>query len=272
MRLEKEQVDFSSFLLTIGDGTVEVHDDKGEDMIKIHDQFLVNSIEELINKVLPNIDEGYFDKYYVLQRAILTPKNENVDQINEMITEKFPGIGHTYLSADTVAEDELYSAYPTEFLNSITLSGMPPHSMTLKVGALVMLLRNLRAGPGNGLRNGTQLIILNLGAKVLEVQIASGVNRGKCVLIPRITITPSDTELPFTLKRHQFPVRPCFVMSANKAQGQTLDFVGVHLPDQVFAHGQLYVALSKVSCSAAVALYVNDKEGYTKNIVYKEVL
>ena len=61
-------------------------------------------------------------------------------------------------------------------------------------------------------------------------------------------------------------------MSANKAQGQTLDFVGVYLPDDVFTHGQLYVALSQVQSSSAVAVYVNDKDGYTKNIVYKEVL
>ena len=73
--------------------------------------------------------------------------------------------------------------------------------MTLKVGAPVMLLGNLRAGPGNGLRNGTRLIILQLGERVLEVEIASGVNKGKCVLIPRITIAPSDTVLPFTLRR-----------------------------------------------------------------------
>ena len=110
--------------------------------------------------------------------------------------DKFPGEGKTYNSADTVAEEELQNDYPTDFLNSITLSGMPPHSMTLKVGAPVMLLRNLRAGPGNGMRNGTHLIILQLGERVLEVEIASGVNKGKCVLIPRITIAPSDIELP----------------------------------------------------------------------------
>ena len=149
---------------------------------------------------------------------------------------------------------------------------MPPHSMTLKVGAPVILLRNLRAGPGNGLRNGTQLIILKLGKNVLEVEIASGVNKGKCVLIPRITIAPSDTELPFTLRRLQFPVRSCFAMSTNKAQGQTLEFVGIYLPDHVFTHGQLYIAFSRVQSSSAVAVYMNNEEGFTKNIVYKEVL
>ena len=114
---------------------------------------------------------------------------------------------------------------------------MPPHAMTLKVVTPIILLRNLRAGPGNGLQNGTQLIILKLETKVLEVEIASGVNKGKHVLIPWITIAPSDTELPLTLRRRQFPVRPCFVMSENKAQGQTLDFVGIYLPDHVFTHG-----------------------------------
>ena len=53
-------------------------------------------------------------------------------------------------------------------------------------------------------------------------------------------------------------------MSTNKAQGQTLDFVGIYLPDHVFTHGQLYVALSRVQNSKSVAVYVNDKEGYTK--------
>ena len=114
---------------------------------------------------------------------------------------KFPGKGRPYLSADSVAEEDLHDAYPIDFLNSITLFGMPPHSMTLKTGAPVILLRNLRGGLGGGLRNGTQLIVLNLGERVLEVEIASGVNKGKCVLIPRIIITPSDSELPFTLKR-----------------------------------------------------------------------
>ena len=74
--------------------------------------------------------------------------------------EKLPGEGKNYLSADSVADEDMENAYPTDFLNSITLSGMPPHSMKLKVGAPVMSLRNLRAGPGYGLCNGTRLIIL----------------------------------------------------------------------------------------------------------------
>ena len=272
MRVAKDEAEFSEYVLRIGDGKVETYEEQGQDMIQIPRKYLVDTMDELIDKVFPNIEDGYSDKHFVARRAILTPKNDGVDKINELIMSKFPGQGKTYLSADTVGEDDQQDAYPTEFLNTVTLSGMPPHEMTLKIGAPVILLRNLRAGPNGGLRNGTRLIIVSLGEKVLEVEIASGVHKGKCVLIPRITLAPSDTELPFTLKRRQFPVRPCFAMSTNKAQGQTLDFVGIHLPDHVFTHGQLYVAFSRVRNEQSVAVHVNNKEGYTKNIVFTEVL
>ena len=103
-------------------------------------------------------------------------------------------------------------------------------------------------------------------SELLEVEITSGVNKGNRILIPCITIAPSDTELPFTLKRRQFPIRPCFAMSTNKAQGQTLQFVGIYLPDHVFTHGQLYVAFSRVTDPSALAVYINKPDGFTRNI------
>ena len=155
MHMVTDEVDFAKYLLTLGNGTAPVHPEVGDDMIQILKEYLVNSLDELIEKVFSGIEHGYADKLFVSHRAILTRINDNVDKINEIIMKKFPGEGQTYLSADSVAEDDLHNTYPTDFLNSVTVSGMPPHAMTLKVGAPVMLLQNLRAGPGNGLQNGT---------------------------------------------------------------------------------------------------------------------
>ena len=112
-----------------------MHPEIGEDMVKIPQAYLVDSTDELTDKVFPELENGYMDKYFVSHRAILTPLNDNVDKINEVIMAKFPGEGKTYLSADSVADEDMANTYPTDFLNSITLSGMPSHAMTLKVGA-----------------------------------------------------------------------------------------------------------------------------------------
>ena len=68
-------------------------------------------------------------------------------------------------------------------------------------------------------------------------------------------------------------------MTINKSQGQTLKQVGLYLKDDVFSHGQLYVALSRVTSYTWIKILIERKdtigheyENYTKNIVYHEIL
>ena len=91
--------------------------------------------------------------------------------------------------------------------------------MEFKEGSPVMLLHNLHVGPVNGLHNGTRMVIQHLGECIIEAEITRSVNNVKRVLIVHITLIPSDTEFPFTLKQWLFPLCPCFAMSTNKAQG-----------------------------------------------------
>jgi ATP-dependent DNA helicase PIF1 len=125
----------------------------------------------------------------------------------------------TYHNADSVVQGQQRGVYLTEFLNSLSMSGVPPHTLTLQEGYSMILLRNL---PG-GLANGTRLIVVKLLQHIIDVEIATGPDKGKRVFIPRLSITPFDTKkMPFTLRRWQFPLRPTFAMTINKAQGQTL--------------------------------------------------
>jgi ATP-dependent DNA helicase PIF1 len=113
--------------------------------------------------------------------------------------------------------------------------------------------------PQNGLCNGTRLICKQFYSRVIAAGIITGANSGTTVLIPRISLTTGETDLPFTLRK-QFPVCPAFAMSINKSQGQTLDHVGIYLLTPVFTHGQLYVAPSRATLRRTVFILGSNAE------------
>jgi len=77
-----------------------------------------------------------------------------------------------YLSADSLAEVDQQSVYPTEYLNSLTLSGLPPHKLSIKLGAVIMLLRNM--DPSRGHCNGTRYIVRQVSRRCITAEISCG--------------------------------------------------------------------------------------------------
>jgi ATP-dependent DNA helicase PIF1 len=203
--------------------------------------------------------------------------------INMKMIDRFQGEEIVYHSFDSAVDDS-HNYYPSEFLNTLTPSGLPPHVLKLKIGCPIILLRNI--DPANGLCNGTRLVVRGFQRNTIDAEIVVGDHAGKRIFLPRIPLCPSDDEMfPFQFKRKQFPVRLSFAMTVNKVQGQTIPNVGVYLPEPVFSHDQLYVALSRATARSNIRILIvppgdkkdNKKKAtingtYTKNIVCKEVL
>jgi ATP-dependent DNA helicase PIF1 len=152
----------------------------------------------------------------LIDGAIYTPLNADVKDVNEICMKKLPGKSKMYLSADSILENDHQEAIPTEYLNSLSVSGLPDHQLELKVGAPVMLLRNLQGGQNNSLRNGTRMIVVNMMDRCLECEVATGSMKGLRVYLPRIPHHDSTNDFPFTIVRRQFPVRPAFCITINK--------------------------------------------------------
>ena len=257
--------DFSEQLLTIGNGRVPV--DKSSGLISFPQNFcnFVSSKDELINKVFPNIITNYKNNEWLSERAILAAKNKDVDDLNYIIQNDIIGTMHLFKSIDCVTNEDEATNYPIEFLNSLDVPGLPPHNLHLKVGSVVIMLRNINPPK---LCNGTRLVVSKLMKNVIYATILKGKFEGEEVLIPRIPMIPTD--LPFEFKRLQFPIRLAFAMTINKSQGQSLKVCGLNLENQCFSHGQLYVACSRVGRPSA--LFVLAPNNKTKNVVYHKVL
>ncbi|XP_037910190.1 ATP-dependent DNA helicase PIF1-like [Hermetia illucens] len=141
-----------------------------------------NPKEELMGRVFPDIAQNFNNHNWLGERAILAAKNKDVEDLNATIQNFLPGQLVSFKSVDTVMNQDDVVNYPTEFLNSLELSGLPPHNLQLKIGSVVMMLRNINQPR---LCNGTRLVVKKLMNNVIEATIIKGKYKGE---------DPADTD------------------------------------------------------------------------------
>lgn len=157
-----------------------------------------------------------------------------------MILYNFLGEEKEYLSSDSIDRTKAnynqdYEVLTPEFLSSLRTLGLPNHSIKLKVGTPIMLMRNFNQA--ERLCNITRLIVTRLANRVIDAKIRPRKNIGNMIYIPRMSTLHFDSPWPFKLIRRQFPIIVSYAMIINKSQGQPLDSVGLYFPTPVFSHG-----------------------------------
>uniref|UniRef100_A0A915ENP7 ATP-dependent DNA helicase n=1 Tax=Ditylenchus dipsaci TaxID=166011 RepID=A0A915ENP7_9BILA len=102
---------------------------------------------------------------------------------------------------------------------------LPPHRLQLRVGAVVILMRNVNIQ--QGLCNGTRMIITRLGNDVVECKVMteSSAMRGQTYTLNRLKFEYHDTRTNGSglhFWRIQFPIMLAFTMTINRSQGSTM--------------------------------------------------
>ena len=271
---------WSQWLKRLGDGDLPLNEDgrlevpssiafvpNRDDPETGERQFFEHMYADLRNKQGQDRDD------FLKGTAVLVPKNDMADKVNDdLLDTLLDGQERVFVSTNGTTDPghQRDDAYPEEFLASIRESSLPAHVIRLKVGAPIIALRNIT----KGVSNGTRMVVTKLLRHSIKARVLHGPSEGREILISRVEMTQNMGS--FELKRCQLPIRVAFAMTINKAQGLTLRRVGVYLKDDVFSHGQLYVAFSR--CGDNENLWVfgpePDAQGklWIKNVVYQEIL
>jgi ATP-dependent DNA helicase PIF1 len=158
------------------------------------------SKERLIKIIFLSLELHGNSSEYMISRATLSTKNEHIDELNNMMIDRFSGEEKIYHSFDMV-EDDTSNNYPVNFLNSLTPGGLPPHLLRLKINCPIILLRNI--DPPNGMCNDTRLICRAFQPNVINAEITVDEHARKRVFLLRISLYPSEDDMfPFRLKRN----------------------------------------------------------------------
>jgi ATP-dependent DNA helicase PIF1 len=246
--------EYTAFLETVGNGRV--------DSVVPPAECRCTSYDEII--------ENVYGDHFNSRNQILALTLDTCAEINRRCFAKLPGEIIERPAADKYVDCSDRDAFPPDYVQSLAMNGAPPWMLQFKPGAKYMCIRNL--DPVRGIINGTMMKLLSVGRNMIQVQILTGKSAGSCDFLTRsvFTITSEASGLPFTILRSQFPIIPAYCLSVHKAQGQTLDTVGVVFESDPFTHGQLYVALSRVGGWQKVYTYYQGEN--IMNVVLRHLL
>jgi len=248
---------FASFLESVGDGAI--------DTIDVPESSRVVNVATLLAATYPDITN------YSSNSMILAMTLDQCAVVNSAALQLVPGEAHTAIAVDDTQACQTPDLYPLEYIASLNLRGVPPAHLILKKHARYMIIRNYSPP---SVCNGTLCEMLTWTTFTCQVRLLNGPGAQRIVIFPRcsFTIDTENSGLPFTFNRIQFPIIPAYCVTIHKSQGQTLANIGLIMEADAFAHGLIYVALSRVQSWDRIKFCSPRNETFMKNKVNKALL
>lgn len=203
-----------------------VHRQKDEAFVKVLNSIRIGRVTDDIENTLKETAKQHIESNGVLATRLCSHVKE-ADEINEFQLNELKG------------ETKIYTALDSDnsMTNMLDQQLPVPGKLVLKIGAQVMLLKNININ--SGLVNGARGVIINFKNDVPIIQLRSGAHYE--AKMEKWTIKTTSGAL---VHRKQIPLKLAWAFSIHKSQGLTLDCVEMCL-SRVFDAGQSYVALSR---------------------------
>ncbi|GJY43845.1 DNA helicase [Tanacetum coccineum] len=151
---------FAKWLLDVGNGEIgdnDQQDNKDTSQITVSQEYCIDPMKEGLSKLINFIYDDATLKAptasNLQEKAIVCPKNDTTNEVNAKILSSTKGVMKTYLCRDEAIPlgkqtSETEMLYLMEYLNILTFPGISPYELQLKVGTLIMMLRNVNLSGG----------------------------------------------------------------------------------------------------------------------------
>jgi len=270
------------WILNVGDGVRQANDIvvDGRSFVSIPPQFYCgDQVDELIDGMYCQDQYGLLSARsdYFAERVILTPLYKDVQMINNKMLALYQQQGHVICHVQS--HDTITGKFgDVEDANNYSASLFPEHTLSLFVGCPVMCLRKYN----DLLANGDRAVVESISPYRLGLRLLTGRSAGTVVHLPRMLFTPTNKNLKIQMNRLQFGVVVAFAITVSKSQSCGFNNVGVWLNDHFFAHGHLYLALSRLQVkqdgvfkllfASRQNFMLDDRGVFAMNTVYDDVL
>lgn len=203
-----------------------VHRQKDKAFVKVLNSIRIGRVTDDIVDILKETAKQKIESNGVLATRLCSHVKE-ADEINEFQLNELKGESKVYTALDSDSS----MTYMLDQQLSI------PGKLVLKIGAQVMLLKNINVN--SGLVNGARGVVIDFKNDIPVIQLRFG-TRYEAKMEKWAVKTSSGA----VIHRKQIPLKLAWAFSIHKSQGLTLDCVEMCL-SRVFDAGQSYVALSR---------------------------
>ncbi|XP_011633917.1 ATP-dependent DNA helicase PIF1 [Pogonomyrmex barbatus] len=226
-----------------------VHRQKDEAFVKILNNIRIGRVTDDIVDILKETAKQKIESNGVLATRLCSHVKE-ADEINEFQLNELKSESKVYIAIDS----------DSSMTNMLDQQLPIPGKLILKIGAQVMLLKNINVN--SGLVNGARGVVINFKNDTPIIKLRSGTHYE--AKMEKWTIKTSSGAV---VHRKQIPLKLAWAFSIHKSQGLTLDCVEMCL-SRVFDAGQSYVALSRAqSLQSLRVLDFNSKQVWANTVV-----